>query len=67
MIANASAGELLEMIWEYIADCFWDIPVEFNSLFDFVFDHDICIYILVCFLISAAVILLKRIFSIMTR
>lgn len=55
-----STGERIELIWQYIANSFWDIRIEFEFLFDFVCEHEICWNILVCFLISASVIILKR-------
>ena len=60
-----STGERLEKIWQYIANSFEDIPIQFGFLLDFVAEHEICWYIAACFLISAAVIIFKRLVSTM--
>lgn len=60
-------GEQIELIWRHISFAFDDITIQLKFLFEFVEEHEICLHILVCFLISASVIILKRIFSSMLR
>lgn len=57
----------LEYLWDYIDGCFSELPFFFGNMLEFVSETDICFDILICFLISASVIISKRIFSIFTR
>lgn len=59
-----STGYRIELIWQSIAKAFEKIPDEVVNLFNFAYEHEICWYILICFLISASVIIFKRLASI---